>query len=241
MRVLEIFRSIQGEGRDIGVPAVFVRFAGCSYGCLSCDTREMMNTIEVKDMQVGDIVDVIGDLEGDTVILTGGEPLEQNAFDLCRLIEELERWSKKVIIETNGKIFKNELFYTKVFYSISPKLSILSGRENSLNDFTNGVRQYLRWNVSNVSLKFVVSGEDNGQSMKEVLIWLNNSMRDVGIRVDCPIIFQPCWSKSRVDVKDYDTYFKLLNSIVSYVKGNWLAESFDIRVLPQLHKLLGVR
>jgi len=34
-----VFRTIQGEGIFAGVPAVFIRLAGCSIGCSRCDTE----------------------------------------------------------------------------------------------------------------------------------------------------------------------------------------------------------
>jgi Organic radical activating enzymes len=39
--VSEIFYSIQGEGKFVGVPSLFLRFAGCDVGCIWCDTKEV--------------------------------------------------------------------------------------------------------------------------------------------------------------------------------------------------------
>src|SRR5690606_10255253 len=36
--VSEIFRSVQGEGRHVGVPSVFLRLARCNLSCRWCDT-----------------------------------------------------------------------------------------------------------------------------------------------------------------------------------------------------------
>ena len=36
--LVEIFESLQGEGRNTGRPCVFVRFAGCNFNCPWCDT-----------------------------------------------------------------------------------------------------------------------------------------------------------------------------------------------------------
>ena len=48
MKINEIFYSLQGEGRNTGRAAVFVRFSGCNLKCPFCDTlfssyREMSN------------------------------------------------------------------------------------------------------------------------------------------------------------------------------------------------------
>ena len=39
MNVMEIYRSIQGEGTLMGVPTTFVRFFACNLRCSWCDTK----------------------------------------------------------------------------------------------------------------------------------------------------------------------------------------------------------
>lgn len=101
MRVNNIFYSLQGEGRNTGRAAVFIRFAGCNLRCSFCDTefesyREMSNEeimaeVEVLSPQPSAIKPLI--------VLTGGEPTLQvdEAF-----VDFLHQHGYEVAMESNG-------------------------------------------------------------------------------------------------------------------------------------------
>jgi 7-carboxy-7-deazaguanine synthase len=56
MRIAEIFRSVQGEGRLTGVHSVFVRTSGCNLRCRWCDTPYASWTPEGEDLSVAEIL-----------------------------------------------------------------------------------------------------------------------------------------------------------------------------------------
>ncbi len=94
--LVEIFESLQGEGRNMGRPVVFVRFATCNLACPWCDT-----CVETRfTLSQDDLLKEISSFSKKSVILTGGEPTIQEGMDA--LVEELKARGFWVGVETNG-------------------------------------------------------------------------------------------------------------------------------------------
>lgn len=98
MKVIEIFESIQGEGKWMGTPVVFIRLAGCNLHCPWCDTKESWGDAGTE-MTIDEIVKMVGTFNIRQVVITGGEPTIQSG--LSQLIHCL-RDHYFVCIETNG-------------------------------------------------------------------------------------------------------------------------------------------
>lgn len=103
-KVVEMFTSINGEGRRAGQLAVFVRFAGCNLRCSFCDTMWANDAhTAYKTMTEEEIAQEIIRTGVQCVTLTGGEPLLQKDIDV--LLRRLAReQSLSVEIETNGSM-----------------------------------------------------------------------------------------------------------------------------------------
>ena len=113
-KVSEILYSIQGEGKHTGMPAVFLRLAGCSMGCEWCDTKYALTAGE--EMNNLEVLVELSKYPCKTVVVTGGEPTEQ---DLPTLINVLKSAGHVVHIETNGA---NDCDVSKAdFVCVSPK------------------------------------------------------------------------------------------------------------------------
>src|SRR5580658_8060870 len=115
LQLAEIFYSIQGEGMWTGMPAVFVRLAGCNLACDFCDTDYSTKFFASVD----EVLEKVRETSGDCpmVILTGGEPLAQ--AETPALIEALRRDGRRVHIESNGTIFTE--LPDDVWLCVSPK------------------------------------------------------------------------------------------------------------------------
>ncbi len=100
MKVIEIFRSLQGEGVLIGTPTVFIRFQGCNLRCEWCDTEYARDG--GQEMSLEQILAKIEEHATPFVCLTGGEPLLQK--DSIRLMNRLLEKLYHVTLETNGSI-----------------------------------------------------------------------------------------------------------------------------------------
>jgi len=99
LNINEIFYSLQGEGLYSGRAAVFVRLAGCSMGCAWCDTKYAAKTNFVLSPQ--QILAEIKKYNCPLVIITGGEPCEQNLDEFLTLLHN-NRF--EIHLETNGSV-----------------------------------------------------------------------------------------------------------------------------------------
>ncbi len=118
MRISELFYSLQGEGKLIGVPSVFVRASGCNLRCVWCDTPYASWNPEGDNWTVGAIVDAVARHPARHVVLTGGEPMIMP--DIAELTDAMVGRDYHVTIETAATVFKPTNVHLA---SMSPKLS----------------------------------------------------------------------------------------------------------------------
>jgi 7-carboxy-7-deazaguanine synthase len=104
-RVTEIFYSLQGETRTVGLPTVFVRLTGCPLRCTFCDTAYAFHGGE--KMAISDIVDEVKAYQPRYVTVTGGEPLAQKSC--IPLLTALCDLGVEVSLETSGAIDISEV------------------------------------------------------------------------------------------------------------------------------------
>lgn len=118
MRVSEIFRSLQGEGRYTGVESVFVRTTGCNLRCWYCDTPYTSWEPAGDQRTLSDVLAEVAHFDCEHVVLTGGEPLL--AAEITPLSQALQERGHIVTVETAGTVYRS---VAADLMSISPKLT----------------------------------------------------------------------------------------------------------------------
>lgn len=100
LRLTEIFFSLQGETRTVGLPTVFIRLTGCPLRCGYCDTAYAFqggNWVEIDD-----ILKHVSEYGARYVTVTGGEPLAQKPC--LELLKKLCDAGYEVSLETSGAL-----------------------------------------------------------------------------------------------------------------------------------------
>jgi 7-carboxy-7-deazaguanine synthase len=178
MKIAELFFSIQGEGRLLGVPSAFVRTTGCPLRCVWCDSDYTSWHPQGQTMTVGQILSRLAEFPTRYVVVTGGEPLI--AAGIEELCAGLRAHGYHITIETAGVVFKD---VACDLASVSPKLS------NSIPFAREGGRwaqrhDQLRLQLeviqafidhSDYQLKFVLSRAEDIAEVQAIL----GSLRDV--------------------------------------------------------------
>lgn len=244
LRVIEIFSSIQGEGFLAGRRQAFVRLTGCNLDCSYCDTahgeaeicriesapgsgffRNVPQQIALREVAAL-IASWVNELPGahHSISLTGGEPL-LSAEVLVQWLPSLRKLLP-VHLETNGTMHLalEQVIDQLDFISMDMKLPSTSACTEHLWELH---RLFLRSaSRRNVSVKLVVGDA----TTREEILQACTIIGDVDSAI--PLFLQPVTlSTGRVGISG------------SHLLGlQALAASRlpDVRVVPQMHTMLGV-
>ncbi len=105
LRITEIFYSLQGEARTVGIPTVFVRLTGCPLRCQYCDTAYAFEG--GTPLALHTIIEQVKQQHCEHVTVTGGEPLAQPACQ--QLLTALCDEGLEVSLETSGAMDISEV------------------------------------------------------------------------------------------------------------------------------------
>lgn len=215
MKVVEIFRSIDGEGKRVGLPTTFIRLYGCNLKCNYCDTRYGCEGNNYKVRSVQEIVDEVKQWEVESVTITGGEPLIHPGIK--SLVEALLAEGYWVNIETNGTVdvceFRSSIYgnkesgVSKLFFTVDYKCPC-SGMEDKMN-----LKMYHKLRSTDV-VKFVVASMEDLDRALSVL---------EEVQTPAEVYFSPMFGSIEPSV------------IVEYILRHKL---YKCKVQVQLHKII---
>jgi 7-carboxy-7-deazaguanine synthase len=171
-RITEIFYSLQGETRTIGLPTVFVRLTGCPLRCGYCDTAYAFTGGE--KMEIADIVQQVASYKPRYVTVTGGEPLAQQTCH--ELLKELCDLGVEVSLETSGAMDISQVDPRVV---VVMDLKTPASKEEVKNNYDN--IQYIK---ATDQLKFVICDQGDYE-------WSKQKMTEYDLPAKCEVLFSP--------------------------------------------------
>ena len=225
--VIEVFGSVQGEGKYAGVQQVFVRLAGCNLNCVWCDSSHARDP-KASGAQEKDPLEVWAEIEQNwrgshSVSFTGGEPLLQTEF-LKEIMAILKVYKTRVYLETNGTLpdALKEVIDDVDIVSMDIKLPSSTGCAGYWDEHVEFLR--VAWG-KDVFIKTVISSGTTMEDMVRAVEMISKG--DPAI----PLFLQPNYFDNNSGVihkcREFQQYAL-----------NYLS---DVRVIPQIHKFLNIR
>jgi 7-carboxy-7-deazaguanine synthase len=227
LNVISVFLTIQGEGPLAGLPAVFIRLAGCNLRCHFCDTEFTEGARErTLDALLGEVEFLTQDTETCMVVLTGGEPLAQ---PITALVARLVERDFYVQIETAGTVWQRGLER----YVVAEQLSIVcSPKTSTVHRMVAEFCKHYKYIIRNGEIDPTdgLPGrctQDPNKPMRLYRPDLDNE--------DITVWVQPCDEYS-FDGREHD-FPRIKDNAGACVK---IAQRFGYRISFQLHKVLGI-
>jgi organic radical activating enzyme len=235
----DVFGSIQGEGMYVGVPALFLRFAGCNLACNYCDTPASRTRPAAFAVHNAAAVDKIANPAGckeiarivaqrfgayRLAVFTGGEPLLQPSA-VGSLGRELKAKGLRIHLETNGTLPEafREVRDMLDFVAMDIKLPSTQGGR-TLGDLHALFLKALE--KGRGAVKVVIPG---GVPDDEVLDAIALA---ADVNPSLPVFLQPVFTGARPEV-DGDRLLHLLTEASRRLD--------DVRISVQVHKILGIK
>lgn len=229
--ISEIFSSLQGEGPYLGVKQIFIRFGRCNMHCGYCDELDKMKPEAFTKYSLPTLIHEIDCLESEkgkhhSVSLTGGEPLFYAPF-LRIFLPELKRGGFTTYLETNGTLpaqIKQVIDWCDII-AMDMKPSSSTGDKN----FWAEHEQFLKIAIQKeVFVKVVVTPNTKPEEINQCVSIL------AGVNPKTPFIFQPLSDPIGINSES-------LTLIEKYFFQMAKKKLHDVRVIPQMHKIWGVR
>ncbi len=233
VRLFEIFTSVEGEGILFGTKTFFVRLAGCPFTCFYCDTKESLPLDSGSEYSIEEAFKLIdSNLKDKTfkVNFTGGDPLIQH-----QAVAELAKYIQSKKIPT---YLESSCFDSKRFSIVLPHIDIVKiefkTRDSNFVDskhydilIENAIK-CLELSISakkTTYIKIVVSSQTK---LDDFNFLVNKIFNTISKKEIDGFIIQPTFGVAEPSLE-------ILLEFYDIVYPHYQ----DVKVVPQLHKLIG--
>jgi 7-carboxy-7-deazaguanine synthase len=176
LRITEVFYSLQGESRSVGLPTVFVRLTGCPLRCQYCDTSYAFTGGEW--MSIDEVAERVRQYPTRWVTVTGGEPLAQR--NCLQLLVRLCDAGYQVSLETSGALPVNE---------VDPRvIKVMDLKTPGSGEADRNLLDNLRFLLPQDQIKFVICDERDYQ-------WAITMIADHRLTDTCEVLMSPSFGQ----------------------------------------------
>jgi 7-carboxy-7-deazaguanine synthase len=233
VRLFEIFTSVEGEGILYGTKTLFVRLAGCPFTCFYCDTLEslpMDSGIEYSTEEASKLIDKKLEKNTYKVNFTGGEPLVQSeaVLEMAKHVK-----SRNIPTYLESSCYDSQKFSTVLPYIDYIKIEFKTPEAQFIDSkhyskLIENALDCLRTSIElkkTTYIKIVVSSKTELNSFRELL---NKIFKIISKKDISGFIIQPTFGIAEPSLEQL---LKLYDLVYPYYE--------EVRVVPQLHKLIG--
>lgn len=234
-KLSEIFTSIEGEGILFGTKTMFVRLAGCPLKCYWCDTPYALPLDSGSDYSINEVKNLIlNNLHPNTykVNFTGGEPLVQH-----EAVIELAKFVRGKGIKT---YLESACYDSSKFAKVLPYIDLVKIEfklkdskvvdEKHYGSLLKNELDCLRMAVNNGKTTYIKVVVTNSSNLKEFKELVHEVFRVAKPDEIAGFIIQPSY---KIDEPTLDVLFGFYDAVYPLYD--------QVRVVPQLHKIIGVR
>jgi len=222
-QIKEIFTSIQGEGHLIGYTQLFIRFCKCDFNCKYCDTDYKPDATS-ENYTANSLAERIKSYDTKnihSICLTGGEPLADAAF----LKEFLRNIMLPVHIETNATRTAelSEIINMIKYVSANIKLPSAYGGKDCFKKHAEFIRM-CKQARKDTYIKVIFDENITDEEIKKCV--------DIAKENDLEIVLQPVAKGGKITVKS-----RYLPDVLERFRQKY----WNVRLIPQVHKILSLR
>jgi 7-carboxy-7-deazaguanine synthase len=174
LRLTEIFFSLQGETRTVGLPTVFIRLTGCPLRCGYCDTAYAFHGGQWHELD--DILKQVASYGAHYVTVSGGEPLAQKPC--LELLTALCDVGYEVSLETSGALDVSQ---------VDPRVvKVVDIKTPGSGEVQKNLFANIDYLLPHDQVKFVICNQAD-------YVWSKEIMQQYELSSKCEVLFSPSY------------------------------------------------